>query len=223
MVEAAAWLVLAGNVFDMASPEVAAAYAAGGDGLARLAEDVRARTPSHDGRASLRRWLSGRRLGHVLVFVDNAGMDFLDGIVPFARGLAAHGCRVTLAANEHPALNDVTAAEATSLLTTLAGLDEALAGALATGTIRVVSTGGASPGLDLREVSHALNAVCENVDLVVIDGQGRAIETSWGASFSVPVLRLATIKSPLVAERLGVAVFDPILDFRLPGTDPEAP
>ncbi len=218
VIEAGAWLVLAGNVFDMASPEVAAAYAEGGEGLARLAEEVRARAPAFDGRPDLRAWLKGRRLGHVLILVDNAGMDFLDGIVPLARTLAMRDCRVTLAANEHPALNDVTAAEAASLLGTRSERDRTLAAALEAGTIRVVSTGGASPGLDLREVSHALATVCADVDLVVVDGQGRAVETSWNAVLTVPVLRLATVKSPVVAARLGVEVFDPIFDFRLPGS-----
>jgi bifunctional damage-control phosphatase, subfamily II, fusion protein len=40
------------------------------------------------------------------------------------------------------------------------------------------------------------------VDLIVIEGMGRAVHTNYEARFKSPVLKLAMIKSKRVAERL---------------------
>jgi uncharacterized protein with ATP-grasp and redox domains len=224
-VEATVWAVLVGNVFDMAAPRVAEAVRAGGDAMARLAEEVRGRPLAVDGRSRLRQGID--RLVEsadleVLLLVDNAGMDFVLGVVPLSRALSALGFRVTLAANELPSLNDVTATEATQLLDTLSGVDSTLARLRDRGRITVVSTGNAAPGLDLRDVPATLNEVAVRAGLLIIDGQGRAVETAWTARFDVPVLRLATLKSPLVAARLGMNPFEPIVDYREVGEGPPA-
>ena len=55
------------------------------------------------------------------------------------------------------------------------------------------------------------------VVLLVLEGQGRALETNWFARFDVDVVRVATIKDRLVSEALGGSVFDPVLDVRRAG------
>jgi uncharacterized protein with ATP-grasp and redox domains len=51
-----------------------------------------------------------------VIFVDNSGADIILGILPFARELLRRGIQVVLAANELPAINDVTYTELTDIV-----------------------------------------------------------------------------------------------------------
>ena len=126
--------------------------------------------------------------------------------------------RVVLAVNERPALNDVTEPEALALLTAACERDALLETYVDRGLVSVISTGNGTPGIDLRRVAPAVNDV--RADLVVLEGQGRAIESTWNAVLERPALRVATIKSPLVAKRLGREAFDPVVDVRRAGEVP---
>lgn len=44
----------------------------------------------------------------MVIFVDNAGSDFVFGIIPFIRYILSKGTNVTIAANTFPAVNDIT-------------------------------------------------------------------------------------------------------------------
>jgi type II pantothenate kinase len=77
----------------------------------------------------------------------------------------------------------------------------------------VVSTGSDIPLLDLSSVSDEFNDAAEEVDLVVLEGMGRAIETNYNAEFVCDSLRLALIKSEHVAERLGGKTFDCVCKY----------
>lgn len=222
-IEACVWAVLVGNVFDMAAPRVAEAVRAGGDAMTRLAAEVRERPLAVDGRARFRQGLDRLRESadlEVLLLVDNAGMDFVLGVVPLARALAREGFRVTLGANEWPSLNDVTAEEAPVLLGQLAEVDPTLSRLLDRNRITVISTGNDAPGIDFRDVPDALNEIASRAGLLIIDGQGRAVETSWRARMDLPTLRLCTLKSPIVAAHLGMTPFEPIVDYREVGEGP---
>lgn len=214
--------MLAGNVLDVASAVVAEAARAGDSAMERIVREVRERPLGIDGRAGaaslLDRLLMRREHPTVLLFVDNAGMDFVLGVVPFARELLRLGFRVALAANERPALNDVTCREAVSLLDRLDADDDLLAGYRRLRALRVVSTGNGTPGIDLGNVAEQVNAV--EADLVLLVGQGRAVESTWNAVLARPSLRVATLKSPLVAERLGLSAFDTIVETREAGAGP---
>ena len=50
----------------------------------------------------------------------------------------------------------------------------------------------------LLQLSPECVAAAENVDLVVVEGMGRAIETNLYASFSCDSLKLAMVKHPEV-------------------------
>jgi len=216
-IEEAFWGVFAGNVFDLASPSVAADYHAGRLHFPDLVRRARERPLAIDDRRSFREALAsvlGAREPTVVILVDNAGMDFVLGCVPLAGEFLAAGCRVVLAANELPSLNDITADEAGAVLREIAACDPRIQKSLGDGILKTISTGNASPGIDFRRVSDALNAAAEAADLLVIEGQGRAIETTWTAQLSVPTLRLATLKSPIVSRRLGLEPYDLIFDFR---------
>ena len=73
------------------------------------------------------------KYSHAVVFVDNAGADVVLGMVPLARVLLSLGCRVTMAANSRPVLNDITCTELQALLRSVARVDRTMASALQSG------------------------------------------------------------------------------------------
>jgi len=61
------------------------------------------------------------------------------------------------------------------------------------GQLMIYGTGSGSPCLDLRNINYDLAAACENVDLVIIEGMGRAMHTNFHAKFICDSLKLAGI------------------------------
>ena len=85
-------------------------------------------------------------------------------MIPLARELIKNGTFVVLAANEVPALNDITAAELKVLLKDCGKIDKLLGRAVDEQVITVVSSGSALPIIDLTKVrsrnsSHVLALV----------------------------------------------------------------
>jgi len=148
-----------------------------------------------------------------VVFVDNAGSDFILGVMPLVRELALCGTRVVLAANELPSLNDVTAVEILQLGSDLAAADAHLAALVQANMLEVVSTGNDLPLIDLSNVSDELNDAAADADLVVLEGMGRAIESNFNAQFKVDVLHLAMLKDEVVAGHIGGELFDCVCKF----------
>jgi len=169
------------------------------DSFDRLAEDLEPAPPAKWGKA--------------VVFVDNAGSDFVLGLMPLARELSLEGTRIVLAANEHAVLNDVTADETVELVERLAAQDADLAALIRAEMFEVVSTGNDIALLDLADVSDELNEAAEDADLVILEGMGRAVESNFDAQFKVDALHLATLKDPDIAARLGGEVLDCVCKY----------
>ncbi len=145
--------------------------------------------------------------------MDNAGSDFVLGVMPLARELALAGTKIVLAANELPSLNDITADETVVVLENLARVDEDLATLISASMFEVVSTGNGSPLIDLSEVSEEINEAAADAEIVVLVGMGRAIESNLDAAFRVDALHLALLKDAAVAERIGGALFDCVCKY----------
>jgi uncharacterized protein with ATP-grasp and redox domains len=148
-----------------------------------------------------------------VVFVDNAGSDFVLGLMPLVRELALCGTQIVLAANEAPALNDMTVSEAVQVVQTLAGIDPDLIALIEAGMFEVVSTGNDIPLIDLSDVSDELNEAAVEADLVLLEGMGRAVESNLDAEFKVDALRLAILKDEAVARRVGGELFDCVCKY----------
>ncbi|KAI8926678.1 fumble-domain-containing protein [Entophlyctis helioformis] len=155
--------------------------------------------------------------GHVyrkaVILVDNSGADIMFGIIPFARYLLSKGTAVVLGANSHPAVNDITADELKEIARQIATQDAVFRTALADGTLAVVETGSGSPCLDLMRVSQQLASAVSDVDLVVLEGMGRAIHTNFHAKFLVDSVKVAVFKNPHIAAELGAAMYDGMFVF----------
>lgn len=209
--------VLAGNVFDLGS-EATIGYADETADFAAAIERVKPRPWRVDDFDALVADLpvggEPARWAKAVVFVDNAGIDFVLGVVPLVRQLAGCGVQIVLAANELPSLNDVTADETVELLEALAAIDDDLASYVNAGLFEVVSTGNDIPLLDLSEVSDELNAAAADADLVVLEGMGRTVESNLNTAFAVDSVQLCQLKDPAVAARVSGEVFDCVCMYR---------
>ena len=155
-----------------------------------------------------------RRYNKALFFCDNSGADVVLGIIPFARELLRQGTDVCLVANSLPAINDVTADEMGDVVRHAAQKCELISHAIArgcgqdpgnksnVGKLTVCASGSGSPCLDFRRVSHDLCEATRGVDLIILEGMGRAVNTNWKTKFSCDTLKLAMIKNSRLAQKL---------------------
>ncbi|MDB0053424.1 type II pantothenate kinase [bacterium] len=145
-----------------------------------------------------------------LLFCDNSGADVVLGMIPFARELLRHGTDVCLVANSLPAINDITVDELRDVVLLAAEKCDILAGALhgeesnegTFGKLTVCASGSGSPCIDFRRTSQELCESAEGVDLIVLEGMGRAVHTNYAAQFQCDTLKLAMLKNARLAERL---------------------
>ena len=173
-----------------------------------------------------------------LMFCDNSGADVVLGMIPFARELLRRGTDVCLVANSLPAINDVTANEMWEVVLLAAEKCEILARALnttagvsdhsknhrPTGSLTVCASGSGSPCLDFRRISSELCVAAQGVDLIVLEGMGRAVHTNYAATFSCDTLKLAMIKNSHLAKRLfNGSIYDCVCKFEVFDTSLEVP
>lgn len=217
--------MLAGNLFDLGSHDTREAFRQGALEIAgaqrrftRFARAAVARMPA--ARVEL---LGGPPIpldtpsaGRVLLFADNAGADFLLGVLPAAI-FWARRWDVRLVVNSLPASNDICFAEARAHLRLLHDLPGSPLRDLLDRRLTLVPSGTGSPGIDLRHVGAELIEAARGADWLVIEGQGRAAETNWATRFRCPVLRVAVIKDPLVALAVGIGKGSALLAW-----DPES-
>lgn len=205
----------AGNIFDVGATETLALFQSGKLDFHATRAKLKPRPWLFDDLdAWLERWRSKPHRA-ALIFVDNAGCDVVLGMLPLARAMLRRGTRVILAANSSPALNDVTIDELNPLLEQAAALDDALAGALSAGQLETVASGCGTPLIDLSRVTPQLaeRVTQRGVDLVILQGMGRAIESNLHARFNCDVLKMGMVKDPNVAEGVGGEMYDLVMRF----------
>ncbi|MFW6060758.1 MAG: ARMT1-like domain-containing protein [Phycisphaeraceae bacterium] len=207
--------VFAGNIFDLGATKTAERFQSGPVDFYETLNELKPRPWLVD---DLDAWLArmdGPAHRRALLFVDNAGPDVVLGMLPFARHLLARGTEVILAANTAPSLNDVTHEELVALLDEAAHLDTALASARRSGRLQTVASGNGAPLIDMTRLSPQLVAwvEAEPVDLLVIEGMGRALESNFDARFTCDTLKLAMVKDQGVADALGGEVYDLVCRF----------
>lgn len=209
--------ILAGNMFDLGSPETMAMYQRGEADFFSFLEYVPARPWFIDHADVLLSGLNGgARWRQVLIFVDNSGADIVLGVLPLARELGRQGLRVALAANRTPALNDITIGELRPLLERVAGMDPVLSDLLTSGRLVGIDSGNSYPSIDLSRVSEECDAAAAESDLIVLEGMGRAIESNWDASFKCDVWRVAMLKDESVVRWRGAKLYDAVCRFEAP-------
>lgn len=203
--------MLAGNWFDMGTVELVAAWRAAGGDVQQGHQKVPARPWRWDHVEAFSQVAVAEQTP-VVVLLDNAGPDTIFGALSFARELLRLGREVRLAANDGPALNDVQASDLPELIDQ-AAQEDAIFRDLQHG---IVNTGSNMPLLDLESVSQDLANATADAGLLVFCGMGRGLESNWTASFDVPVLRVASVKNPDVADLIGATLGDGVVRFEIP-------
>lgn len=207
--------VFAGNIFDLGSSSTMHMSAEPIDFLA-MVEEIKPRPWLIDDFDRLAQDLPNQppmKWSKAVVMVDNAGSDFVLGVMPLVREMAMYGMKVVLAANELPSLNDITADETADMVERLAADDPDLAAMVSAGMFEVVSTGNDIPLIDLSNVSDELNEAAADAELLILVGMGRAVESNLNAAFKVDTLNLALLKDAATARRVGGEVFDCICKY----------
>ncbi|GMT36136.1 hypothetical protein PFISCL1PPCAC_27433, partial [Pristionchus fissidentatus] len=208
--------LLAGNVFDWGAKEVVKLMEGSDQFTFQKAIDVIPDRPwLHD---SLDEFLDETLAGNhksIVVFVDNSGADVILGVLPFAREFLKLGSKVTIVSNLLPALNDITYGELLKVMEEVSEKDELIRRNTEQGRLKIMHSGQGSPCLDLRRIDSELcELVVEDaVDLVVIEGMGRALHTNFNAQFSVPSLKAAVIKTRWLADRMGGDIFSVVCKY----------
>ncbi len=197
--------VFAGNIFDMGVEATAKRILEQKISFLHTRDSIPPRPWLVDGfDAAAQRILHGPAHRKAIVFIDNAGGDFVLGLTPLARYLAQRGTRVVLAANELPTLNDMTIGDLRNWWGRILEAEPSLGNL----PIEMVSTGTAEPLIDLLKVGPELNAAAADADLVILEGMGRAVESNLRARFRCDALKLAMIKDLKTAQWLGGKLFD---------------
>ena len=109
---------------------------------------------------------------------------------------------MVFACNSLPALNDIIADEMREVLEKAADICPDLNQAAKDKRVSVVGTGSGSPCINLRLVSEELAKAAEGVDLLLIEGMGRAVHTNLTTVFTCDCVKLAMIKNQRVAATL---------------------
>jgi type II pantothenate kinase len=207
--------VFAGNIFDLGAGATAKMFASESPDFLKIRDDVGRKRPwlvdHFDAMAD--RILKGPLHRQAIFFCDNAGSDFVLGVLPFCRLLAKRGTRVLIAANDTPALNDMTYKELVAFLPRAQAVDPVLDQLVKADKIAPINSGGTAPLIDLGTVSDDINRAAPATDLVILEGMGRALESNYEATFTVDAIKLCMIKEEIIAKRHGGKNFDTVCRF----------
>ena len=204
--------MFAGNIFDLGAVQTDAMFKDGKVDFHHTRARLKPRPWAID---DLDLWLGRRRHRCAVVFVDNAGPDIVLGMIPFARHLLQQGTQIILTANSTPSLNDVTIDELTDLIERVSALDRRVDEAVRARSLRCLPSGNGAPLIDLTRLAAPLcrEVTRARVDLVVLQGMGRALETNFHARFTCDCLKTCMIKDQGVAEGFGAQLFDLVFRY----------
>ncbi|WJX12596.1 pantothenate kinase [Trifolium repens] len=204
--------IFAGNIFDLGSPQLAEAFSRDGMSFSATCENLLPRPWIIDDLDTLKMRWSKKSWKKVIIFVDNSGADIILGILPFARELLRRGSQVVLAANDLPSINDVTYSELIEIISKLKDEEGRLLG-VSTSNLLIANSGNDLPVIDLTRVSQEIASHASDVDLVILEGMGRGIETNLYAQFKCDSMKIAMVKHPEVAEFLGSRMYDCLIKY----------
>lgn len=207
--------VFAGNIFDMGAEHTQKMFESGTVDFGAVRIMLKPRPWRHDALDAWSARLRDRPYEAAVLFVDNAGPDVVLGMIPLARDLLRRGTAVVLTANTEPSLNDVTHSELKALIERVARFDATTRDALESGQLQLIESGNWVPLIDLSRISPELAEACEAlpIDLVVLEGMGRSMESNPFCALACDCLRLAMVKDLGVAEAFDAELFDLIMRY----------
>uniref|UniRef100_A0ACD5ZRT5 Uncharacterized protein n=1 Tax=Avena sativa TaxID=4498 RepID=A0ACD5ZRT5_AVESA len=204
--------ILAGNIFDLGSAQLAEVFAKDGMSFLASCQNLLSRPWVIDDLDSFKTKWTKKSWEKAVIFVDNSGADIILGILPFARELLRRGTTVILAANDMPSINDVTYLELVEIINKLKDENGKLAG-VDVSNLLVANSGNDLPVIDLSSVTPELAYMANDADLVVLEGMGRGIETNLYAQMKCDSIKIGMVKHPEVAQFLGGRLYDCVFKF----------
>ncbi len=201
--------VFAGNIFDMGAKATAGKFKDASPDFLDTRAKLKPRPWLFDDLDAFSARVNASPPKKTVFFADNAGSDFVLGVLPFVWLASTPGSTVVIAANEEPSLNDMTASEVRELWPRLQAVVREL-------NVEIVSTGTGDPLIDLSAVSPELNAAAADADLVVLEGMGRGVESNLDADLTCDRLNLAMLKDEMIARGVGGELYDCVCRF-VPG------
>ncbi|KAG4911048.1 uncharacterized protein At2g17340-like isoform X2 [Glycine soja] len=204
--------IFAGNIFDLGATQLAEVFSRDGVSFSTTCQNLVPRPWIIDDLETFRIAWSKKSWKKVIIFVDNSGADVILGILPFARELLRRGSQVILAANDLPSINDVTYSDLIEIIPKLKDEEGRLTG-VSTSNLLIANSGNDLPVIDLTRVSQELAYLANDVDLVILEGMGRGIETNLYAQFKCDSLKIGMVKHPEVAEFLGSRLYDCVIKY----------
>ncbi|KAK4879297.1 hypothetical protein RN001_007443 [Aquatica leii] len=206
--------LVAGNLFDWGAKAIADILEeCNGFGLKQAMQKIQQRPWFHD---DLDKWinrLEDASYRKAVIFIDNAGVDFVLGVLPFIRQLLKQGTDVVLTANSSPALNDVTCNDLKLYLKIAEQKCSVIKNAIVNNRLIGIENGQKGPCLDLRNLDSDLCQQMQSADLLILEGMGRAVHTNLNAKFKVDCLKLAVLKNEWLAKNLGAQQFSVIFQY----------
>lgn len=146
--------MLAGNIFDWGSKAVTDILETSNFGFLEAKNTIQKRPWFKDDLDNWIKNVQDKPYKKAVIFVDNAGVDFVLGVLPFIRELLKQNTTIIVAANTCPALNDVTFEEAKEYLRHASQYCNLIKDALRTGKLFAVENGQSSPCLDLSHLTR---------------------------------------------------------------------
>lgn len=206
----------AGNIFDVGAAETLALFKAGKIDFHKVRAKLKPRPWRIDHfDAWLHRLENEGPHRAAVLFVDNCGCDVVLGMIPFGRALLERGTQVIFAANTTPSLNDITATELAAMIQQIAAWDPIIGRAHSQGHLEVIASGCGTPLIDLSQVSGELcdATLKRGVDLVILEGMGRGVESNLQAKLTCDVMNLALVKDPDVARHIQGEMYDQVMRY----------
>lgn len=145
--------MLAGNIFDWGSKAVTDILESSNFGFVEAKNTIQKRPWFKDDLDNWVKNITKTPYTKAVIFVDNAGVDFVLGVLPFIRELLKQSTTVVVAANTYPALNDVTYKEAKEYIFQASQYCNIIKEAVKSNDIIAVENGQGSPCLDLSDLS----------------------------------------------------------------------
>ncbi|PWZ06173.1 Uncharacterized protein Zm00014a_040293 [Zea mays] len=179
--------ILAGNIFDLGSAQLAEVFAKDGMSFLASCQNLVSRPWVIDDLDAFKSKWTKKSWEKAVIFVDNSGADIILGILPFARELLRRGTKLKDADGK------LSSVDASGLL--------------------VANSGNDLPVIDLSSVSPELAFMANDADLVVLEGMGRAIETNLYAQMKCDSIKIGMVKHPEVAQFLGGRLYDCVFKF----------
>lgn len=204
--------ILAGNIFDLGSAQLAEVFAKDGMSFLASCQNLLSRPWVIDDLDAFKSKWTKKSWEKAVIFVDNSGADIILGILPFARELLRRGTKVILAANDMPSINDITYLELVEIVNKLKDENGKLAGVDVSDLI-VANSGNDLPVIDLSSVAPELAYMASDADLVILEGMGRGIETNLYAQMRCDSIKIGMVKHPEVAQFLGGRLYDCVFKF----------